>query len=62
MIKIYITRKGVLEQIDEPEKGCWINLVHPSEKELKEIGERYNIDEDDITDFKIIILGKFSCN
>lgn len=49
MIKIYITRKGVLEQIDEPEKGCWINLVHPSEKELKEIGERYNIDEDDIT-------------
>jgi magnesium transporter len=49
MIKIYISKKGVLEQIDEPVKGCWINMVHPSEKELKEIGEKYKIDEDDIT-------------
>ena len=48
MIKIYLTKKGVLEQIDEPQKDCWISLIHPTEKELQEIGERYDIDADDL--------------
>ena len=48
MIKIYLTKKGMLEQIDEPVKGCWINMVHPTEKELLDIEEKYNIEPDDL--------------
>jgi len=48
MVKIYLTKKGVLELVDEPQKGCWINMVHPTEKELQEIEERYNIEDDDL--------------
>ena len=48
MIKIYITKNGVLENIDEPQKGCWINMIHPTEKELVEIEEKYGIEPDDL--------------
>lgn len=48
MIKIYLSKKGVLDQIEEPVKGCWINMVHPTEKELVEIEEKYNIEADDL--------------
>lgn len=48
MIKYYITKKGVLESIDEAQKGCWINMVHPTEKECQEIEELYSIDPDDL--------------
>ena len=48
MIKYYITKKGVLENIDNAEKGCWINMIHPTEKECQEIEEKYNIDPDDL--------------
>ena len=48
MIKYYITKKGVLESIEEAEKGCWINMVHPTEKECQEIEEKYNIEPDDL--------------
>ena len=48
MIKYYITKKGVLENIDAPVKGCWINMIHPSEKECLEIEKKYDIDPDDL--------------
>ena len=48
MIKYYITKKGVLESIDEAVKGCWINMVHPTEKECQEIETKYGIDPDDL--------------
>ena len=48
MVKIYMTKKGVLETIEEPQKGCWINMIHPTEKELIEIEEKYNIEADDL--------------
>lgn len=48
MIKYYITKKGVLESIDEAVKGCWINMVHPTEKECQEIEDKYNIDPEDL--------------
>lgn len=48
MIKYYITKKGVLESIEKAEKGCWINMVHPTEKECQEIEEKYDIDPDDL--------------
>ena len=48
MVKMYMTKKGDLESIDAPQKGCWINMVHPNEKELAWVEERYNIEEDDL--------------
>ena len=48
MQKIFITKKGELVSIDEPQKGCWINLIHPTEKELVEIEEKYEIEADDL--------------
>lgn len=48
MIKYYITRNGVLENIDAPEKGCWISMIHPTEKECAEIEELYDIESDDL--------------
>ena len=48
MIKIYMTKNGSLETLEKPQKGCWINMVHPSEKELIEIEEKYNIEPDDL--------------
>ena len=48
MIKIYMSKNGSLETLEKPQKGCWINMVHPSEKELIEIEEKYNIEPDDL--------------
>ena len=48
MIKIYLTSKGVMENIEDFQKGCWVNLVHPTEKELQEVEDRYGIEPDDM--------------
>lgn len=48
MIKYFVTKKGVLKQIDKPVKGCWINMIHPTEKECLEIEKKYKIDPDDL--------------
>lgn len=48
MIKIYLTENDVTNEIDSFEKECWINMIHPTEKELNEVTERYNLDPDDL--------------
>ena len=48
MIKIYLTNDEKTEEIQEPKKGCWIQMIHPSEKELETIRERYKIEDDDL--------------
>ncbi len=48
MIKIFLTQDGKLETVDKPQKGCWISLVHPNEKELEEIERKYKIESDDL--------------
>ncbi len=48
MIKYFVTKKGELKQIDSPIKGCWINMIHPTEKECLEIEKKYKIDPDDL--------------
>lgn len=47
MVDIYITNKnnGMLDKIDKPKKGCWINIVKPTEQELKDISKSVKIDE-----------------
>ena len=47
MIKIYLTEDGCTNLINEPCKGCWINVVNPTEKEINYLLQQYDIDEDD---------------
>lgn len=48
MLKIYYTgeQTNTLEEIKEFKKGSWINLVNPSESEIKKVCESVNIEED----------------
>ena len=52
MLKIYCTdmETDKLEEIKEFRKGAWINLVNPSESEIKKVCENINIQEDFIRD------------
>lgn len=52
MLKIYNTdiEANKLEEIKEFKKGSWINLVNPSEQEIKKVCESTNIQEDFIRD------------
>ena len=47
MVNIYITNpvSGKLDTIKEPIKGCWINMVKPTEEEIKDICSKVEIDE-----------------
>ena len=48
MIKIYNTNMitGRLESVEEIKKGVWINLVNPSDSEIKRVCTEINIEED----------------
>lgn len=48
MIKIYNTNveTNVTTEEKEIKKGCWINMVSPSEKEIKKVCEEVNISDD----------------
>ena len=52
MLKIYNTdiETNKLQEIKEFKKGSWINLVNPSENEIKRVCENLNIQEDFIRD------------
>ncbi|KMY45502.1 magnesium transporter [Bacillus sp. FJAT-27916] len=51
MLEYYITDSAnTLKKIDDLQKGCWVNMVAPSESEIKLISERLNIPEDFIKD------------
>ena len=52
MLKIYNTdlETNAFEEIKEFKKGSWINLVNPSEIEIKKVCENTNIQEDFIRD------------
>lgn len=47
MIKIYNTnlKTNKLEEINTIQKGCWINLVNPTENEIKRVCEETQIEE-----------------
>lgn len=52
LLKIYNTdiKTNQTEEIKEFQKGSWINLVNPSENEIKRVCENINIQEDFIRD------------
>ena len=47
MINIYKTnvKTGLIDSIEKPVKGCWINLVKPTDKEITDIAKLVNIEE-----------------
>jgi magnesium transporter len=49
MIKIYKTFGG-FTRINQPEKGCWINVVNPTQSEIEEINRDYALPVDLIND------------
>ena len=52
LLKIYNTNMETnkIEEIKEFKKGAWINLVNPSENEIKKVCESIQIQEDFIRD------------
>ena len=48
MIKIYNTdvKTNITTEVQEIQEGCWINMVSPSEKEIKTVCEKTNISDD----------------
>ena len=48
MLKIYLTdmETNEFKEINEFKKGAWINLVNPSEREIKKVCESLQIEED----------------
>lgn len=47
MIDIYKTntKNGRLEKIDSPVKGCWINIVKPTDNEIEKVSKEIGIEE-----------------
>lgn len=46
MIRYYLTESDRLREIDAPQNGCWISMVTPDERELREVTERYALEPD----------------
>lgn len=47
MVDIYMTNSenGKIEKINEPQKGCWINMVKPTNEEMKDICQKIEVEE-----------------
>lgn len=48
MIRYYKTIDNKLEKLADFESGCWINLVEPSQNEIREISSKFSIDVETI--------------
>jgi len=48
MIRYYKTIDNKLEKLTDFESGCWINLVEPSQNEIREIANKFSIDVETI--------------
>lgn len=46
MISIYKTVDDSLAALSEPEKGCWVNLVSPTQDEVRQIASMLSIEQD----------------
>lgn len=39
---------GAIQQVDEPQDGCWIALTNPTATEIYELSEKFQIEVDDL--------------
>ncbi len=46
MVKFYKTSEGHVCEIDEPEIGCWVNIINPDDDEMEEIMALTGIEQD----------------
>lgn len=44
MTNIFRTIDGQIHQISEIQEGCWVSLISPTESEIIDVSEKYNID------------------
>ncbi len=44
MTNIFRTIDGQIHQISEIQEGCWVSLINPTESEIIDVSEKYNID------------------
>ena len=53
MINIYKTnpKTGITSKIDKLERNSWINVINPTEEEIKRLSEKLNIEEFDLNSF-----------
>ena len=52
MIEIFKSFKGELKLIKKPARGCWINLICPTEEELSKVNQIVNIPQEVISSLK----------
>ncbi|MCP8968898.1 magnesium transporter CorA family protein [Ectobacillus ponti] len=51
MLNMYLTdENGRLQEVDNIEKGCWINALHPTEEEVQYLIETLHLEHDFIKD------------
>ena len=48
MVRIFRTFDGAIQQVDEPQDGCWIALTNPTATEIYELSEKFQIEVDDL--------------
>lgn len=48
MIRYYKTIDSKLEKLKSFENGCWVNLVEPTQSEIKEVSDMFDIDIENI--------------
>ena len=46
MVNYYLTRNNQLEQITEPENGCWVSMTNPNNAELLQASKDFELDMD----------------
>ena len=46
MLNIYEVSNKKIENIDSIKEGCWLDLVNPSQNEIKEVVEKTGIDKE----------------
>ena len=46
MLNIYISGENGLSKIDKISNGCWVNLINPSDEEIKFVSESLSLDLD----------------
>lgn len=48
MVNIYKTIDGQLQEISQPQEGCWIAMTNPTATEIYEMSEKFHIEVDDL--------------
>lgn len=48
MLRIFKTIDGAIQEVQEPQEGCWVAMTNPTATEIFEISEQFDIEVDDL--------------